>query len=74
MLAETAEANDDYKKFIKLFGRCLKPWETIVEQITDVHVPQIMEDIVEVAKIVQQVSVQLRTVEEIVDVGADLVS
>ena len=38
------------------------------EQITDVHVPQIMEEIVEVTKIVQQVRVQLRTVEEIVDV------
>ena len=74
MLAETAEENDDYKKFIKLFGKCLKPWETIVEQVTGVHVPQTMEDIVEVAKIVQQVSVQLRTVEEIVDVGAHLVS
>ena len=38
-----------------------------MEQITDVHVPQIMEEIVEVAKIVQQVKVQLLTVEEIVD-------
>ena len=74
MLAETAKENDDYKKFITQFGKCLKPWETIVEQITDVHVPQIMEEIVEVAKILQQVSVQLRTVEEIVDVGAHLVS
>ena len=59
---------DDYKNFIKQFCKCLKLWETIVEQITDVHVPQIMEEIDEVAKIVQQVRVQLRTVEEIIDV------
>ena len=44
------------------------PLERIVEQITDVHVPQIMEEIVEVAKIVLEERVQLRTAEEIVDV------
>ena len=40
----------------------------MVEQITDVHVPQIMEEICELAKIVQQARIQQRTVEEIVDV------
>ena len=40
----------------------------MVEQITDVHVPQIMEEIGEVAKIVQQARIQQHTVEEIVDV------
>ena len=44
------------------------PLECIVEQITDVHVPQIMEEIVEVAKIVLEDRLQQRTVEEIVDV------
>ena len=62
MLAETANENDDYKKFSEQFGEC------VVEQITDVHVPQIMGEIVEVAKIVQQERVQQRTVEEIIDV------
>ena len=74
MLAETANEKDDYKKFSEQFVKCLKPCdqeipqERIVEQITDAHVPQIMEEIVEVGKIVQQVRVQQRTVEEIVDV------
>ena len=74
MLAETADENDDYKKFSGQFGKCLKPCdqvirqERIVEQIADVHVPEIMEEIVEVAKIVQQGRVQQHTVEEIVDV------
>ena len=46
MFAETANDNDDYKKFSEQFGKCLKscdheiPQERIVEQITDVHVPQ----------------------------------
>ena len=68
VFAETANENDEYKKFSKQFGKCLKSWKSIVEQITDVHVPQIMEEIVEMAKIVQQVNIQQRTVEEIVDV------
>ena len=38
-----------------------------MEQIADVHVPEIMEEIVEVAKIVQQERDQQHIVEEIVD-------
>ena len=59
MLAETANENDDYKKFSEQFGKCLKPCdqeipqERIVEQI-NVHGPQVMGETVEVAKIVQQ--------------------
>ena len=74
-LAETAGENDDYKKFSEQLGNCMKPCdqeiphERIVEQITDVHVPQITGEIVELAKIVQQERVQQRKVEEIGDVS-----
>ena len=76
MLAETAKENDDFKKFSEQFGKCLKscdqeiPQERMVEQITDVHVPQIMEEIVEVGKTFEQERVQQRIVEEIIDVPA----
>ena len=46
MIEETANQNDDYKKLSEQFGKCTKPCdheipqERIVEQITDVHVPQ----------------------------------
>ena len=65
---------DESKKFSGEYGACWKPCEKeilqerFVEQITDVHVPQIMEEIVEVTKNAHQERVQQRTVEEIVDV------
>ena len=71
---QTADENDESKKFSGEYGACWKPCEKEipqdrnVEQITDVHVPQIMEEFVEVAKIAKQERVQQRTVKEIVDV------
>merc|ERR1712032_947958 len=42
--------------------------EEIVEQVVDVPVPQVVEEVVQVAKIIPQERVQQRTVEQVVDV------
>ena len=61
----------DATVFCPHFTDCSWIQERIVEQIMDIPLPQIMEKMMEVVRIIPQEHVQNRTVEQIVDVSTD---